>query len=59
LSVTVRDDLAVELGRYQLEFDPAAGGPAEDHGKYVMVHRRGDDGTWRWSVDSFSSNSAH
>jgi len=59
LSVTTRDDMAIELGRYHLDLDPGiTGGPTGDDGKYVVVHRRESDGTWLWSVDSFSSNTA-
>jgi uncharacterized protein (TIGR02246 family) len=47
----VGDDTAIELGRYELALDGVA-----DRGRYVVLHRRQADGTWRRAVDVFNSN---
>lgn len=45
-------DVAVEEG----EFRAQAGDQVVDHGKYVVVHRRQDDGSWKWHLDIFNSS---
>lgn len=47
-------DLAVEIGRYQLRLEPEAGAAVADRGKYVVLHRRQSDGSWRRVVDVFN-----
>ena len=54
-TVDERDDLAVEVGRYTLR-TAADGGEIVDVGKYVVIHRRQPDGSWRYAVDVFNSN---
>jgi uncharacterized protein (TIGR02246 family) len=54
-TVDERDDLAVEVGRYTLR-TAADGGEIVDVGKYVVIHRRQPDGSWRYAVDIFNSN---
>jgi uncharacterized protein (TIGR02246 family) len=56
LSVDVRDDLAIEVGRYRLRLEPAGAEPGTDKGKYVVVHRRTATGDWKWAVDIFNSD---
>ncbi len=51
-----RDDLAVEVGQYTLRSAPGGGGEIIDVGKYVVLHRRQSDGSWRYAVDIFNSN---
>jgi uncharacterized protein (TIGR02246 family) len=51
-----RDDLAVEVGRYTLRTAPDGAGDVVDVGKYVVMHRRQPDGSWRYAVDIFNSN---
>ena len=53
LSLQERDDLAVEEGRYTLK---TAEGDVADEGKYIVVHRRQSDGSWRYGLDIFNSN---
>jgi uncharacterized protein (TIGR02246 family) len=50
LLVEERDDLAVEEGQFQIR----AGGAVVGSGKYVVVHRRQPDGSWRWWRDVFN-----
>lgn len=45
-------DVAVEEGEYTIQAD----GQVVDHGKYVVVHRRQDDGSWRFEVDIWNSS---
>jgi uncharacterized protein (TIGR02246 family) len=51
-----RDDLAVEVGRYTLRTAPGDAGEVVDVGKYVVMHRRQPDGSWRYAVDIFNSS---
>lgn len=55
-TLDVRDDLAVEVGRYRLGRAPSAPAAALDSGTYVVVHRLQPDGTWRWAVDIRASD---
>jgi uncharacterized protein (TIGR02246 family) len=53
VSLDEREDLAVEVGRYTLSTEA---GDVIDEGKYVVVHRRQSDGSWRYGVDIWNSN---
>jgi uncharacterized protein (TIGR02246 family) len=48
-------DTAIEIGRYTLRTQAAAGQPA-DTGKYMVVWRRQPKGPWKVSWDMFSSD---
>ncbi|MGY1761588.1 YybH family protein [Geodermatophilus sp. SYSU D00779] len=54
VSLEEQGDLAVEEGRYEL----TAGNQVVDTGKYVVVHRRQPDGTWRYGIDIWNSDQA-
>ncbi len=54
VSLEEQGDLAVEEGRYELR----AGNQVVDTGKYVVVHRRRSDGSWRYGIDIWNSNQA-
>jgi uncharacterized protein (TIGR02246 family) len=45
---------AYEIGRYALRLQPADGDAVVDRGKYLLVHARQADGTWRRAVEMFS-----
>ena len=45
-------DVAVEEGEYRIQ----AGDQVVDHGKYVVVHRRQGDGSWRFGLDIWNSS---
>ena len=47
-------DLAVEEGRWELR--AAADAPVVDAGKFLIVHRRQADGTWKYAMDMFNSS---
>lgn len=56
VSVTANGPLAVELGRYQLQFTPGPTAPSgmkasTDTGNYVCYWRLDDDGKWRIVYD--------
>jgi len=46
--------LAYEIGRYALRSRPSDGGPVIDAGKYLLVHQRQRDGSWRRAVEMFN-----
>ena len=52
LSFEEHGDVAVEEGEYTIR----AGGEVVDHGKYVVVHRRQDDGSWKFGLDIWNSS---
>jgi uncharacterized protein (TIGR02246 family) len=54
LELERQDGLAYEIGRYALRLDPEDGVVVVDRGKYVLVHARQEDGSWRWAVEMFN-----
>jgi ketosteroid isomerase-like protein len=49
-----QNGLAYEIGRYALRLQPAEDGAIVERGKYVLVHERQRDGSWRWAVEMFN-----
>ena len=47
-------ELAYEIGLYSLRLQPKAGETIVEHGKYVLVHERQGDGSWRRAVEVFN-----
>jgi uncharacterized protein (TIGR02246 family) len=47
-------DIAVEVGRFTVWMQPDGGEPLAEIGKYVVVHRRQPDGSWRRAVEIFN-----
>ncbi len=47
-------DVAIEEGRWELR--AAADAPVVDAGKFLIVHRRQPDGSWKYAVDMFNSS---
>jgi ketosteroid isomerase-like protein len=47
------DGLAYEIGRYALRLKPAHGGTVVDRGKYLLIHERQSDGSWRRAAEMF------
>jgi uncharacterized protein (TIGR02246 family) len=56
VDVQTGGELAVETGRYTMVSQPAAGAQLTDEGNYLVVWKRGQDGSWRMSRDTFSSS---
>lgn len=52
VSVEELGDVAIEKGTYTAQ----AGGEEVDRGKYVTVHRRQDDGSWKYALDIWNSS---
>jgi uncharacterized protein (TIGR02246 family) len=46
-------EVAYELGRYALSLQPADGAAIVDRGKYLLIHARQADGSWRRAVEMF------
>ncbi len=51
-----RGDLAYVRGNYSLTLSPPGAPPITDRGKYVEVWKKGADGAWKATYDSFSSD---
>lgn len=54
LELSRRGRLAYEIGRYALRLEPAGGDAVLDRGKYLLVHAREADGSWRWAAEMFN-----
>ena len=52
LSFEEHGDVALEEGQYEVR----AGDEVVDSGKYLVVHRRQGDGSWRFGIDIWNSN---
>lgn len=52
VSLEEHGEVVVEEGEYTIQ----AGGEVVDHGKYVVVHRRQDDGSWKYGLDIWNSS---
>jgi ketosteroid isomerase-like protein len=54
--VDVSGDLASEIGEYSLTISPDGADLVQAQGKYLVVHHRQADGTWKATADMFSSD---
>jgi ketosteroid isomerase-like protein len=54
--VEASGDLAYGVGTYKMTIPIAAGAEIHDEGKYVVVYRRQQAGTWRAVADIFNSS---
>ena len=52
----MRSDIAYETGSYTLDLTLPDGSPATDAGKYIVLMKRQDDGSWKMTRDMWSSN---
>ena len=52
LSLEEHGDVAIEVGEFELR----VGEGVADNGKYVVVHRRQPDGSWKLGIDIFNSD---
>lgn len=44
--------LAYEIGRYEIRLEPIGGRTIVERGRYLVVHRRTADGSWRRAVET-------
>jgi ketosteroid isomerase-like protein len=58
LELEQHDDTAYEIGGYVLASAPVGAEPTIERGKYVVIHKRQADGSWKWAVDIFNSNAS-
>jgi uncharacterized protein (TIGR02246 family) len=56
VDVTAFGNTAVEIGTYALKIQPEGQAAVEDHGKYVVVWKKGADGAWRLAVDIWNTS---
>lgn len=58
-SIDGRGDLAYSLGHYTLKATPKKKGPPaiDEEGKFVEILKRQPDGSWKYVIDMYSSNS--
>jgi len=54
LTLTGDGTVAWEIGRYTLRLEPADEEPVVDRGKYLHVHERQEDGSWRRAAEMFN-----
>src|SRR5262245_5678780 len=54
LRVEEGKELAFEIGRYTLQFEPQDGAPVTDEAIYLVVHRLEQDGIWRRAAEIFT-----
>jgi len=49
-------DLGYSMGTYEMALNDPKGNPTTDHGKYVTVWKKQDDGSWKVAADMFNSD---
>ena len=54
--IEVSGDFAYSIGRHQVTIKTASGAEIDDEGKYLVVYRRQQDGTWPAVADIFNSD---
>ena len=54
--VDVSGDLAYGIGIYKMTLTVASGAETRDEGKYAVIYRRQQSGTWRAVADIINSN---
>ena len=56
--IVVEGDLALERAAYTDEITPRGGEAFTEHGKHIVVYRRGADGAWRVLWEIWNTNEA-
>jgi ketosteroid isomerase-like protein len=52
-----RDDLAYVRGTYTMKFQPEGSPtPMEDTGKWLVICKKQNDGSWLWAGDTYTSD---
>jgi uncharacterized protein (TIGR02246 family) len=57
LEVEEREDIAYELGRFELTLGSPGGEAVKMRGKYVVVWKKDDGGGWKMHVDIWNGDS--
>ena len=56
VSVTpMGENLACEVGKYELKIQPEGAGVLTDKGKYMMLWKL-EDGIWKWDTDAWNTS---
>jgi ketosteroid isomerase-like protein len=56
LEIEGQGDLAYDRGTYSMTVIPPGAAPIEDHGKYLTIWRKQDDGSWKVQRGTFNSD---
>jgi uncharacterized protein (TIGR02246 family) len=56
ISVAKSDDLAYEVGTFELKMNDAQGNPTTTPGKYVVAWKRQPQGEWKAELDIFNTD---
>lgn len=56
VEVLGRGDLVCEIGKYSLTIQPEGQEAVEDKGKYIVIWKKTDDGTWKLHVDIWNTS---
>ncbi len=54
--VHVSGEIAFEMGRFNRTLRPRHGPPFQEHGKHLVIFRRGSDGSWKAVAEMFNSD---
>ncbi len=54
--VVASGDLGYEVGSFSRTLRPRHGAPFQERGKYLVVYRHEDDGSWRAVAEMFNSD---
>jgi ketosteroid isomerase-like protein len=58
VSLTERDAVAFEIGRYAMRVEPVDGDSTTERGHYVQIHQLQPDGAWQTTVEIVSPGDA-
>jgi ketosteroid isomerase-like protein len=53
--VAASGEMGYSMGRYDFAMSDSTGSPVKDHGNYLTIWKKQDDGSWKVTVDMFNS----
>ncbi len=56
VEVTGSGDMVCEIGKYKLTIQPEGQEAVEDIGKYVVIWKQAEDGTWKLHIDIWNTS---
>lgn len=56
VSLTAMGDFLCEEGAYEMTVEPEGREAVKDEGKYIVIWKQADDGTWKLYIDIWNSN---